>query len=117
MIFYQNVKEFINVSVNYIVKEIYMQQLLPQINYIVPDKRGVKSTIEYLDSYIAKNDCKDMNVDISFMNVIDACYVSTICSAKHYTRYPDGKICWKISSELVKELNKDLSLGNEEYVL
>jgi len=49
------------------------------------------------------------------MNILDACYVSTICSAKHYIKYPEGKIKWKISSELVKEFNSRLELGNTDY--
>ena len=56
-----------------------------------------------------------MSVDISFMNILDACHVSTICSAKHYVKYPDGKIKWKISSERVKEFNSRLELGNADY--
>ena len=51
------------------------------------------------------------------MNVIDACYVTTICSTKHYIKYPNGKISWVVSSEAVKEFNKDLELGNCEYIL
>ena len=57
-----------------------------------------------------------MTVDISFMNVLDACYVSTLCSTKHYIKYPQGKINWKISSELIREFNKDLELGNTDYI-
>ena len=49
------------------------------------------------------------------MNIIDACYVSTMCSTKHYIKYPDGKINWLVSSELVKDFSKDMSLGNSEY--
>ena len=94
-----------------------MQQLLPQIDYIKLNTNSSFSAIEYLNNYIDKTNCKKMSVDISFMNVIDSCYVTSICSAKHYTKYPDGKILWKISSELIKDLNKDLSLGNDEYIL
>ena len=51
------------------------------------------------------------------MNVIDACYVSTLCSTKHFAKYPKGKINWKVSSEAVKEFSKDLELGNSNYIL
>ena len=56
-------------------------------------------------------------VDISCMNILDACYVSTTCSTKHYIKYPEGKINWKISSDLVKTFCKDLELGNITYNL
>jgi hypothetical protein len=51
------------------------------------------------------------------MNAIDACYVTTLCASKHFIKYPNGKINWKISSELIKELNKDFELGNNQYIL
>jgi len=43
--------------------------------------------------------------------------VVTLASTKHYIKYPNGKITWKISSELIKNLNEDLELGNCEYIL
>ena len=49
------------------------------------------------------------------MNVIDACFVSTLCSAKHYVKYPEGKINWLVSSDLVRDFTTDMSLGNSEY--
>ena len=58
-----------------------------------------------------------MSVDISFMNVLDACYVSTMCSTKHFIKYPEGKINWIISSELVRDFNKHLELGNSDYTI
>lgn len=93
-----------------------MNQLLPRNDYlIVPNTTNPKNTIEFINSYIDSCYCKNMSVDISFMNVIDACYVSTMCSAKHFTKYTDGNISWKVSSELVEEFNSALSLGNENY--
>jgi hypothetical protein len=40
-----------------------------------------------------------------------------LCSTKHFAKYPDGKINWKISSKLIEELNKDFELGNNSYIL
>ena len=84
---------------------------------LVPQSVDPTEIIEYIISYIDKNACERMSVDLSFVNVIDTCYITTICSTKHFMKYPDGKISWKISSEKVKELNKDLELGNIEYLL
>lgn len=91
---------------------------LPQLcETLVPNSVNPTDTIEYINSYIDKYSCENMSVDISFMNVLDACYVSTLCSTKHFTKYPQGKISWKISSELIREFNKDLELGNSDYIL
>ncbi len=95
-----------------------MLNKLPQLcETLVLNSVNPTENIEYINSYIDKNSCEKLNIDISFMNVIDACYVSTLCATKHFTKYPKGKISWKISSELVREFNKDLELGNSTYIL
>ena len=94
-----------------------MIQLLPQKTALVPDSADPAQAVNYINEYIDKNSCSKMSVDISYMNILDACYVSTLCSTKHYIKYPKGKINWKVSSELVKEFNKDLELGNAIYSL
>ena len=94
-----------------------MIQLLPQSESLTPVSANPEDAVKYINKYIDTHSCKKMSIDISFMNVIDACYVSTLCSTKHYIKYPNGKINWKISSELVKEFNKDLELGNVHYEL
>lgn len=94
-----------------------MIQLLPQKEALTPNCANPADAVELINDYIEKHSCKKMNVDISFMNILDACYVSTLCSAKHYIKYPNGKINWKVSSNLVKEFNKDLELGNAIYSL
>ena len=95
------------------------QYNLPQTqtdNFVlIPNTKSPNQAIECINSYIDKTECKDFSVDISFMNIIDACYVSTMCSTAHYIRHPEGKIKWLVSSELVKEFNNDMMLGNSEY--
>ncbi|MCM1003800.1 MAG: hypothetical protein NC408_05590 [Candidatus Gastranaerophilales bacterium] len=93
-----------------------MLQLLPQNDIVTPNTQTPSEAIEYINSYIDKYHCENMSVDISFMNVLDACYVSTLCSTKHYIKYPNGKINWKISSDIIREFNKDLELGNINYM-
>ncbi len=93
-----------------------MLQLLPQSEIVTPNTQTPSETVDYINSYIDKYHCENMSVDISFMNILDACYVSTLCSTKHYIKYPNGKINWKISSELVREFNKELELGNIDYI-
>ncbi len=92
-----------------------MLQLLPQNEALQVRSVAPADAVELINKYIDKHSCKNMSIDISFMNILDASYVSTLCSTKHYIKYPDGKINWKISSELVKEFNSDLELGNIGY--
>jgi len=92
-----------------------MIQLLPQTESLTQISVNPADAVEHINSYIDRNACKKMSVDISFMNILDACYVSALCSTKHFIKYPDGQISWKISSALVKEFNKDLEIGNVSY--
>ncbi len=92
-----------------------MLQLLPQSEILIPNTKNPAQAVEYINSYIEKTDCKNLNVDISFMNVMDACYVSTMCSTRHYMKFPEGKINWLTASDLTSEIIQPLSLGNSEY--
>ena len=94
-----------------------MLQLLPKSDTLTPNSTNPNEAVAYINSYIEKYHCESMNIDISFMNILDACYVSTMCSTTHFIKYPNGKINWKISSDLVREFNKNLKLGNSEYIL
>ena len=94
-----------------------MLQLLPKSDTLTPNSTNPNEAVAYINSYIEKYHCENMNIDVSFMNILDACYVSTMCSTTHFIKYPNGKIKWKISSDLVREFNKSLELGNSEYVL
>lgn len=95
-----------------------MLNKLPQIQKtLVPESTVPLKAVEYINSYIDKHCCEQLSIDISSMNIIDACYVSTVCGTKHFTKYPAGRITWKISSDLIREFNKDLELGNNQYYL
>ena len=93
------------------------QYNLPQLqsDILIPNTKNPRSAIEYINSYIDKSECEKFSVDISFMNVIDACYVSTICSTNHFVKFPNGRINWFVASDEVKKYTKDMSLGNSEY--
>ncbi len=88
---------------------------LPAGDILIPNTTNPNQAVEYINSYIDKSRCEEFSVDISFMNVIDACFVSALCSAKHYVKYPEGKINWLVSSDLVRNFTTDMSLGNSEY--
>ena len=95
----------------------YNTPVLPTNDILIPNTANPTEAVKYINSYIEKTTCEEFSVDISFMNIIDACYVSTMCSTKHYIKYPYGKINWLVSSGKVKDFVKDMSLGNSEYFL
>ena len=68
--------------------------------------------VESINNYIRDNDCPNLSMDISYLNVIDASKVTLLCSTFHWSKYPEGNISWKISSSDVKDLVNPLSLGN-----
>ncbi|MBQ4114924.1 hypothetical protein IJD34_05925 [bacterium] len=92
-----------------------MLQLLPQNEILNIATTVPEQAVGDINLYIERNSCENMSVDISGLNLIDACYVSTLCSTQHYIKYPNGKISWKVSSRLVGEFNSNLALGNAEY--
>ena len=94
-----------------------MLQLLPQNDTLTPNITNPNEAVEFINSYIEKYHCEFMSVDLSYMNILDACFVSTMCSTKHFIKYPEGKISWRISSGLIRDFNKDFDLGNADYTV
>ena len=95
-----------------------MLKQLPQLQtMIMPNSTNPYEAVKYINSYIENHSCEKLSIDISTMNVLDACYVSTLCATKHFTKYPKGRVTWKISSSNVEDFNKDLELGNNSYII
>ena len=95
-----------------------MLKKIPQLQEtLIPNSADPAEAVNYISFYIDSFSCENMSVDISFMNVLDACYVTTLCATKHFTKYPNGKIHWKISSKAIQDFNKNLDLGNCHYIL
>ena len=92
-----------------------MLQLLSGNNALTPNSYKPKEILNTICTHIENNYCKNISIDISHLNIIDACYISSFCSAKHFIKYPNGSIKWRVSSKLVEEFNKDLDLGNNTY--
>lgn len=72
--------------------------------------------VESIKKYIFENECPNLSMDISHLNIIDASRVTVLCSTYHYAKYPQGEITWKINSSEVKNLIKPLNLGNIKLV-
>ena len=59
--------------------------------------------------------CKNLTVDISALNIIDASRCAVICSTHHFLKYPQGLIKWVIASKEVLNLVKPFSLNNTQF--
>ena len=94
-----------------------MLQLLPQSQVVVPNGATAKEIIDNLEDYITNYSCETISIDISFVNVIDSSYITTMVSTMHYIKYPNGKISWVVSSDIVEDFVKDMNLGNSDYIL
>lgn len=71
---------------------------------------------ENIKGYIRENDCPELTVDVSHLNLFDAGKVTVLCSTYHWAKYPQGKIQWKISSDDLGNLINPLNLGNINFV-
>ena len=85
--------------------------------FMILDDFKPETVIESFNKCIKKSGCEYMSVDISFLNVMDAMRVSTLCAANHYVKYPNGKINWYVSSPQVECFSKALNLGNSKYLV
>ena len=94
------------------LKFIPQEQKTLELNSVIPAEAVIN-----INTYIRENDCENLNIDISEINIMDACYVTTVCSANHFAKYPAGKINWKVSSLIIEDFNKSLDLGNCSYYL
>jgi len=79
---------------------------------IVLDNKDIYQNIDKIDNYIEICNCKNMTIDITNINIIDACMISVLCSTKHYLKYPDGKIKWIVNSKEIEDYTKSMKLGN-----
>ena len=50
-----------------------------------------------LKEYMSSPESEFSTIDISDMNMIDACRISVLVSTEHYINHPTGKINWIVS--------------------
>lgn len=95
-----------------------IQNTLDRQLHSEPDysRNNAINLVESIKNYIFENDCPDLSMDVSHLNVIDASKVTILCSTYHYAKYPHGKINWLINSSEVKNLVKSLNLGNIRFI-
>ncbi len=85
------------------------QQFAFKFNTIPQNTEDIWNSVK---RYIEENDCPELTMDISNLNIIDASKVTILSSTYHWAKYPHGHICLQTSSDEVKELVSSLNPGN-----
>lgn len=93
-----------------------MLQVCENISTVLLNSKHTKKNLEVLNKYIDTNNCIDMTVDISALNILDATKVATLGSTIHYMKYPEGQINWIVNSKKVKEYTTPMNLGNSHFI-
>jgi hypothetical protein len=88
------------------------QPVLKNDSMLIDYRDTTVDIVESIKKYIRDNECPDLTMDISNLNIIDASKVTILCSTFHWAKYPDGNISWKINSNDVEDLITPLGLGN-----
>jgi len=83
--------------------------------YSLQNRSGdILHEIDLLQKFITANNCKNLNIDISTLNFIDATKVCILCSTFHFAKYTNGKIKWFVKDEIVKNQIRPMKLSNVE---
>lgn len=98
--------------VNTLQRRINMQTVLEKDFDITESVNDTINLVESIKNFIHENDCPNLSMDVSHLNIIDASRVTILCSTYHWAKYPNGEISWKIGSDEIKELVNPLNLGN-----
>lgn len=70
-----------------------------------------------LKEYMSRPESEFSTIDISNINLIDACKISVLVSTEHYINHPKGKINWIVSSSSIEKFVSPLGLGNSSFLL
>lgn len=76
----------------------------------------VTEIIDGLKSYILKNECERLCVDVSALTLIDAAKTCVLCSSYHFAKYPLGIMRWIVKDEEIRIIIKPLMLKNTEVL-
>lgn len=93
-----------------------LKQLGENHSTLVLDDSESNKFVETLSEYIKSAESEYLTVDISRMNIIDACKISVLGSTEHYLKHPQGKINWVVSSSCVENMVSSMGLGNSSFL-
>lgn len=71
---------------------------------------------EKFRKYLEKQNCSDIMIDLSGVNIFDAMKFIVLSSSYHYQKYPSGKLKCHVGSDDIKDLALLFSAGNLEFV-
>ena len=94
-----------------------LQVFSKDLSKLVLENNDPNINIDKINEHIKLCKSQNMTIDITRLNLMDACMVSTMCSTTHYLKYPQGKISWIVNSPKVEEYTKPMNLGNSHYLL
>lgn len=72
--------------------------------------------VEKFKSFIEKNVCPKIEVDLSAVNIFEAVKFIVLSSTYHYQKYPQGKMRCRIQSDDVKNFVSAFMTNNLELV-
>ncbi|MBQ6516721.1 hypothetical protein IJI31_06030 [bacterium] len=82
-----------------------------------PEVLSSDKIINAVNSQIEKRNTNNVTVDISFLNVLDACKVSMLCATENYRKNPERKISWIVNSKDVEIFTNSMNVGNSEFII
>ncbi len=80
------------------------------------DSTKSNEIVEIINEYINESQDEDLTIDISRMNILDACRISVLGSTEHYIKNPNANINWVVSSESVEKMVSAMGLGNSSFL-
>jgi len=73
--------------------------------------------VSRVKTFIRRNSCKEMEADISLLNLVDASKTALLCSAYHFAKYPDGRLKWEVADESTRQIINTMKLKNMELIV
>lgn len=86
------------------------------VQAILKKTSDLNEFVENVKTFITENECPDLSIDLSHLNLMDASKATVLCSTYHWAKYPEGEVHLKTNSEHLKSLVTPLCLGNVSLI-
>lgn len=81
------------------------------------NKLGVDELMEHIKSFIAKNDCKNLELDLTEFNLIDATQIGVMASTCHFLKFLNGTVRIVVNSEETAKNIRFMNLTNAKITV